>query len=400
MRILFVNSDNIRVFDKLDSGAAMRTHLFIKALAQLGHVDLISFSNEDLVSNIEGCDVINAGQYIKTAEGEKKRSIRGKAWLDMLFKPSDPYTYFHRNRVKEQYIDRFIHNHDYDFIACRYIDIAVSYGLIKYSEKLIIDVDDNPINVCMVRDDLFTYKSIIKRWKNALRGRLIGRAVEDILGKSFCSFYSSPLEPPSPKSVLLYNTVASVEKIPDITDSTTGRLLFIGGLDYPPNKQGIKHFATNVFPSVKLRFPNAELIIVGKSTDDLFIEELDSIGGVKMLGFVDDIAKEYEESRVVVIPVYHGSGTSVKFIEAIMMNRPIVSTPTGARGFEHICHDGEHFLLAKDDKEFADRVIDLLSSPNKSLYLAHNALEAGERHFSQYGFRKIVRDTVLGQSYQ
>ena len=48
---------------------------------------------------------------------------------------------------------------------------------------------------------------------------------------------------------------------------------------------------------------------------------------------------------------------SVKFVEALFMNRPIVSTPVGARGFGEHVKNGEHFMLAVDDKEFTEKTI-------------------------------------------
>jgi len=39
---------------------------------------------------------------------------------------------------------------------------------------------------------------------------------------------------------------------------------------------------------------------------------------------VGDITKEYQEAAAVVIPVYHGAGSSIKFVEAMLMKRPVV----------------------------------------------------------------------------
>ena len=362
----------------------------------MGHVDVISFHDEDFVSNIENCDVINAKQFIeKITEEEETKTFRGKAWLDMIFRPNNPYSYFSKDHRKELFFDQYCKTNDYDFIVCRYIGNAIAYGLLKYSDKLIIDVDDNPKSVCKVRSGSYSFSSTLKRLKNSLRGRLIGGATLKLLNNTCCSFYSNPLDPPSPKSVLLYNTT-NIKARTQITNPDNQRLLFVGDLNYPPNKTGIKHFVERVFPIVRKTFPSSELHIVGKTYDQPFIDYLNSIESVSALGFVEDVIEEYDNARVVIIPIYHGSGTSVKFVEGIMMNRPVVSTPMGVRGFENICKDGEHYLLARDDKEFADRIIELLSSVDKSRQLAHNALQAGNEYFSQQGFMKIVKDTIVG----
>ena len=56
MKILFITS-NSALFS-LDSGGAMRNNLFVGALSQIGHVDVISFNQKDLVSNVNNCNVI------------------------------------------------------------------------------------------------------------------------------------------------------------------------------------------------------------------------------------------------------------------------------------------------------------------------------------------------------
>ena len=390
MNILFVNNGPFRMFDRLDSGASVRNTLFVRALSQLGHVDVISFHRDELKSNIENCDVINAW----VPKAEKRDSFRGKGWLDLIFRPFSPFTYFPVDENKEEFIDGYWRAGSYDYIACRYIYNAAICGLFKYRDKLIIDLDDNPAKVYKLNMKYNSFRYMHKRLKYRIQTWTIGGMVRKQMDSVFCSFYSNPLEKPSPKSVLLYNTTTIKDRIDDITDATPYRILIVGWLDYYPNKEGSRHFVANIFPLIKSALPEAELHIAGKCSDPSVIEGMNDAEGVKALGFVDDIAREYRESRVIVIPVYHGSGTSVKFIEGVMVNRPIVSTPLGARGFEHICKEGEHYLEATDDNDFTEKVIRLLKSTEESKRLAHNALQLGRRHFSQEGFMSTVRETV------
>ena len=57
MNILFVNCF-FHLFDNLDCGAANRSTLFVKGLSKVGHVDVVSFTDQPLQSNIENCDVV------------------------------------------------------------------------------------------------------------------------------------------------------------------------------------------------------------------------------------------------------------------------------------------------------------------------------------------------------
>ena len=396
MNILFVHDGPFRIFDNLDSGASVRNTLFVKALSQFGHVDVISFYEGELRSNIENCDVIN----VKLNSSIERRSYRGKKWIDLFFRLENPYTFFPLDSQKEKYIDEHFRNHSYDFVACRYIKNAIRCGLLKYREKLIIDIDDNPANAYKIEASHTHPLYVHTHWRLFVQGKTIGRMVKKVIKKTFCTFYSNPFEKPSSKSVLLYNTTSTDANIIDITDSTPFRILVVSWMDYYPNKEGCSHFVKRVFPLIQSEIPGIELHIAGKCSDAQYIEQLNVIEGVKVLGYVDDIARVYQESRAVIIPVYYGSGTSVKFIEGLMMNRPVVSTPMGARGFNLVCRDGEHFLLANNDNEFAGKVIDLLKDIELSKRLAHNALVTGREYFSQEGFMATVRNAVLNSVEQ
>jgi len=115
---------------------------------------------------------------------------------------------------------------------------------------------------------------------------------------------------------------------------------------------------------------------------------------VEAVGFVEDLVSEYKKARVVVVPIYQGTGTCVKFVEGLMMNRPVVSTPVGVRGFEEICKDGKHYMLAKSDEEFSGKTVELLSSLTTSQTIAKAGYEIAKKNFSQERFYEIVIEAL------
>ena len=393
MKILYVIGF-AGMFGVPNCGASQRNTLFAKALAQLGHVDVCSFSEEEIVSDIDGCDVV----YSNPIPEEGNKYVRQALLLtSMLFHPANPYSYFRKNTKKEKIVDELVERNGYDLIACRYPGPAIQCGLLKYKDKLVLENDDNFSNSMRVYAKNFNNLFLkVKYHYMARRSPIMMRkALDDV----FCSFHSSMIEPPSPNSVYLHNTVVGTASIPDIRPTAPNRILFIGWLEYSPNKNGAYHFVHNVFPMVRRRVPDVELHIAGKG-DKCVLDDLNSVEGVKALGFVEDLAAEYEEARVVIIPIYEGSGTCVKFVEGMLMNRPLVSTPVGARGFDRIAKDGDHFLLAKNDEEFADKTVELLLNTEKSIEMAHKAQELAKSNFSQERFMEIVKDTIEGKLRQ
>lgn len=107
------------------------------------------------------------------------------------------------------------------------------------------------------------------------------------------------------------------------------KFLFLGKMDWAPNKDGLKWFLEEIWPEVDTtRF---ELQIVG-SGDSSWGLELFKAPGVKFFGFVKDLEAVYAECDFSIIPIRYGSGTRIKVIESISKNVPIVSTEMGVQG--------------------------------------------------------------------
>lgn len=393
-KILFV-SCYFHMFNNIDCGASNRSTMFVKALAQIGDVDVISFAERPIESNIERCNVI----FQKSIPDKtlKKRGYTQKITnlIKLLIHPQNPYTYYSLDKEKESIVRNLIENGNYDYVACRYINEAASCGLLNYSDKLILDVDDNLFSAA--KRDLANkkFKSPIHKLIANSRARLLSVMSKSVLKNVKYSFYSNIAEPPYSKSVFLPNVTIRGVDIPALQDNVPKSLLIVGWLDFPPNKYGALYFSQNVFPLIRKQIPDIELRIAGKCKDSTFLNTLNNIPGVKALGYVSDISVEYKKCGVIIIPVYQGSGTSVKFTEGLTMNRPIVSTPMGARGFDNLCHSGKHYLLAPNDVAFSECVISLLKSVEKAKKIAESAHEIGVKYFSENTFINIVKSKIL-----
>lgn len=383
--LLIVNSNN--VFE-IDSGGALRNNLFVRAFSEIGHVDIICFTRNDIISNISNCDVL----FSKLLYEDEGLIEAFRSFFCITFCPSNPYSYYQVNKQKEEIVDSYVKKKDYDIIACRYVDSAIKCGLLKYKDKLVIDVDDNPANV--LKFFATKAKSRFEKCKKLYESKRIGRMLNFLCNNVRCTFSSNPLELPSSRTVYLHNTTILKQLDSDIIESTYPRILFVGYLNYYPNRQGIAHFVESIFPQIKSAIPLVELRIVGDGKPE-FLAYLNGKEGVKAMGRVDDVASEYQQASVVVIPIYYGSGTCVKFVEALFMNRPVVSSLVGARGFCDVCREGEDFMLAKNDEEFVKKTIELLSSESKAIEMSNKGFDKANNYYSQDSFIDIVKKTIL-----
>jgi glycosyltransferase involved in cell wall biosynthesis len=106
--------------------------------------------------------------------------------------------------------------------------------------------------------------------------------------------------------------------------STEQIALFIGSRYHDPNVFGIRWFATEVWPNVLMRVPNARLRIVGHGmASDLFSSRPT---GIDVLGTVTELAPYLAEARVVICPIFYGGGTPNKIVEGAASARPTLVT--------------------------------------------------------------------------
>ena len=147
-------------------------------------------------------------------------------------------------------------------------------------------------------------------------------------------------------------------------------LLFIGLYSYPPNSYAADHLIKNIWPQIRLKRPDAKLIIAG-SHPDRIASYLDKPAGVEFTGYVDDLDELYRKVRLVCCPVLSGGGTRLKIIEAAAYGKPVVATTVGAEGlcFTH----GTEIVIADRQDDFAGACLELLSDFEQSRDIGSNA---------------------------
>jgi glycosyltransferase involved in cell wall biosynthesis len=109
------------------------------------------------------------------------------------------------------------------------------------------------------------------------------------------------------------------------------KLLFVGRLDWAPNKDGLVWFLKEIWPRLdKGRF---QLHVVG-SGDGSYLQEWVGAPSVHIHGQVPELAPYYAQADVCLVPLRWASGTRVKIIEAVQFGRAVLSTSAGALGIE------------------------------------------------------------------
>lgn len=141
-------------------------------------------------------------------------------------------------------------------------------------------------------------------------------------------------------------------KILPFTYKAKVNLLFVGRLDWLPNKEGLSWFLENVWGKVSEERSDLHLKIVG-SGDGAWLKRFSYLPELDFLGRVDDLTVLYEESCGVIVPVFYGSGTRVKVIEAASYGRACIGTALGvAAGLD--LKDKESFCCVESREEWIE----------------------------------------------
>ncbi|MCX7114020.1 MAG: glycosyltransferase family 4 protein [Proteobacteria bacterium] len=162
----------------------------------------------------------------------------------------------------------------------------------------------------------------------------------------------------------------------EFTQGSPRRILFVGRLDWPPNRDGLRWLLEKVWPMAILQAPDLELTIIG-SGDGEWLKPYLQLPGVRFLGRAESVAPYYAQSLASIVPIFYGSGTRVKAIESSLHYRPCISTAIGVEGIG--VEPGVHYFQAETEGEWADALVNLRPAQAREFGLC--AFELARAHF-------------------
>jgi glycosyltransferase involved in cell wall biosynthesis len=126
------------------------------------------------------------------------------------------------------------------------------------------------------------------------------------------------------------------------------RLLFVGVGSHWPYERGLAWLASEVMPIVQARWPVA-FDVVGRPPAD-------PVAGPQITyhGRVADVRPFYAAAHALVVPLFEGSGTRLKVIEAAFLGRPVISTTLGVQGLP--LRAEEHYVRADTVAEWVTAI--------------------------------------------
>ena len=168
------------------------------------------------------------------------------------------------------------------------------------------------------------------------------------------------------------------------------RLLFIGSFRHFPNIVAYRFFVEQVWPILRKHSSQITFTVVAGPDPLLYWREHTGLSSIpeddriRLLEFVSDVRPLYVETNLAIVPTLVSAGTNLKVLEAMAMDRAVVSTSSGCAGLglEH----SVNVWIADQPEDFAQAIQTLLEDHTLRRRIAGD----GRLHAEQnYGWRQI-----------
>ena len=168
-------------------------------------------------------------------------------------------------------------------------------------------------------------------------------------------------------------------------------LLFCGNLSYLPNKNAVIFLCEKIAPLLIEKMPTIKINIVGGNSAADFKKYASN--HIHFAGWVEDVRTAYDETKLFVAPLFTGAGLQNKLLEAMSMQVPcVVSSVTNA---SLIATENKHVLIANNEYEFVEKIIQLLKDEHLQHSFKVNARIFVEENYSWDKANQILENILL-----
>jgi polysaccharide biosynthesis protein PslH len=374
------------------AGASTRIYHIVKALASQHEVTLLTL-NESIIEGVQR----NQGElsrFVKSMQIIEESRSRSKRW-DQLSAVLHGRSYLLTRSIlpeMQKAIEDVIRQEKCDVVVCESVMLAGYH--FPPGVRLVIDQHNLEYEICWrtyQREKFGTRK--LYSWLEArkLKPEELRRC-----GNADLVLVTSERE-----CIELKRQVPScvVAQVPNGVDTTffqsassekeiAYRLVFTGSMDYYPNTDAALHFAKHCWPLVQSQLPQATWTIVGKNPPSQ-IQQLASLPGVTVTGSVPDVRPYLEEAALAIAPLLIGGGTRLKILEALAMQKAVVSTSLGCEGL-HV-ESGRELVIANEPEDLAAAIVRLLqdAASRETLAVAGRKLVEAEYSWEEAGRRLL-----------
>jgi GT2 family glycosyltransferase len=163
--------------------------------------------------------------------------------------------------------------------------------------------------------------------------------------------------------------------------------LFIGGFLHQPNIDAVIYFVKEIMPILRKSLPGANFLIIGSHAPKEILDL--AAKDIKVLGFVPDISKIFDQIRLSVTPIRYGAGIKGKIGTSMAFGVPVVSTSIGAEGMG--LKNKKNLIIADTPEDFAVAVRELYKSHKLWQKISKESLLFAKKSWSEEAILKTMK---------
>lgn len=154
-------------------------------------------------------------------------------------------------------------------------------------------------------------------------------------------------------------------------------LVYPGFFAYLPNVHAARFLIQEVLPRVAEECEDCALVLVGGQPPPEMLAAAAGNPRITVTGAVRSTEPWLTHATAMPVPLFQGSGTRLKILEAFAAGVPVITTAKGAEGLDVV--DGTHALIAENAEQFAVAALSL-------------GRDAGLCRHLTTGARKLLKD--------
>jgi len=170
--------------------------------------------------------------------------------------------------------------------------------------------------------------------------------------------------------------------------------VFIGNFLHEPNWHTVQFLKTKIWPLLSKKLPQAKLNIYGAYPSQKVLQLHNPKENFNIIGRAGNAKETIAKHRVLIAPIQFGAGIKGKFIDAMHVGTPSVTTSIGAEAMKG---NLEWNGYVEDDLElFVSKAVELYQDKNKWSIAQQNGVQIINKRYSKNKFQdEFIAQTDL-----
>lgn len=368
----------------LDDGASIAIHLLSKGLVEAGAtVDLLAFNTvkHRYEGDLARRELSHYGS-IELVDLDNRPSMIGAA-LNMLTNESYHVSRF-RSAEMELKLSTTLPNQAYDIVQIESSHLLIYYDLIKtyHSGKIILRAH-NVEHQIWLRYQAQLDRKILSAYHRIQANRL-RKIEEQYIAKMDGIMAVSEVDQAYFKLLNQHAFVVPIglDILPSKSEESQAvsspRFGFIGSMDWAPNQEGLQWLLDRVLTQTN---SDVQIVLAGRNFESAKLDIPNHLN-IEILGEIESTSTFWDQVDVLMVPLFSGSGTRVKIIEAFTHQKLVLTTAIGIEGIP--ATDGEHAVIRDGEGAWHEAINTIMDNWSTYTAIKLNGRQLAENNY-EYG---------------